>query len=587
MRPLYLLLTVLLVVGASAEDAFRLVILHNNDIHGRFEETARNSGTCKDKTPAGGAKDADGCVGGFARTAHEIRKYREAAKTGGSPVLFLNAGDTYVGTPWFAVHKWKISAEFLNALKPDAASLGNHEFDFGVSALAPFVEAAEFPLVAANLNFEKEPSLNKVNKSVVLEVAGRKVGIVGHLTPDTTLMSSPGGVIFLDVVDSVKKETEQLAKAGVNIIIILGHSGYEMDKKIAAEVPLADVVVGGHTNTFLWNGAQPDTEKPEDLYPKVVVQPNGKKIPVVQAYAYTKYLGLLNTTFDKNGDLVDFKGQPIFLDTDIPQETDFLNLLEKYRPEVIALDKMVVGKSTVLLDATSNKCRHVECNLGNMIADAFVYYMAAQYAGPGWTDTPIALVNGGSVRTTIDPSVRGGNITRGELMGTLPFENQVITITLNGSSLIKTLEIGARSNGETSKGEFLQVSGLRVVYDYSKPSYSRVVSVKARCGTCRVPIYEPVVADKLYNIVTLSFLVGGGDDHYIIRDADNKKTQDLADVDTVVWYLSKQSPVYPEEQGRIEFIEHKESDKSLGSRRIGPTVLSLMIVQLLFRFFIN
>ena len=158
-----------------------------------------------------------------------------------------------------------------------------------MSALAPFVEAAEFPLVAANLNFEKEPSLNKVNKSVVLEVTGRKVGIVGHLTPDTTLMSSPGGVIFLDVVDSVKKETEQLAKAGVNIIIILGHSGYEMDKKIAAEVPLADVVVGGHTNTFLWNGAQPDTEKPEDLYPKVVVQPNGKKIPVVQAYAYTKY----------------------------------------------------------------------------------------------------------------------------------------------------------------------------------------------------------------------------------------------------------------------------------------------------------
>jgi 2',3'-cyclic-nucleotide 2'-phosphodiesterase (5'-nucleotidase family) len=584
MSPLLLLL-----VASLAADAFtdhlNLVILHNNDMHGRFEETSRNSGTCKDKT--GPRPGRDGCVGGFARTAHEIRRYRKLAAEGrGRPVLYLNAGDTYVGTSWFAVHKWRITAEFLNALRPDAMCLGNHEFDFGVSALAPFVDAAEFPIVSANLNFDKEPSLKKVNKSVVLEIANRKIGIIGHLIPDTQLMSSPGQVEFLDVVDSVRRESEALDRAGVKIIIVLGHSGYDMDKEVAAKVPLVDVVVGGHTNTFLWNGPQPDQEKPQDVYPKVVVQPSGKKVPVVQAYAYTKYLGVLNVSFNENGDLVGFEGQPEFLDTAIPQDQDILELLETFRPEVEELDKKVVGKSRVLLDATSNKCRSVECNLANLIADSFVFYMAAQYAGPGWTDTPIGIINGGSVRTTIDPSIRGGNVTRGELMGTLPFENQVLSLTLTGAELVKTLEIGARSNGETSKGEFLQASGLHVEYDMSKPSYSRVVSVKARCGQCEVPIYEPVLPERTYNIVTVSFLTGGGDGHTIFRDAPNKKVQDLGDVDTVVWYLERQSPVYPEEQGRIQFVETKE-DKSAGGRKfLSPLALLLIVANhLVFNVF--
>ncbi|KAJ8935104.1 hypothetical protein NQ314_013000 [Rhamnusium bicolor] len=99
-------------------------------------------------------------------------------------------------------------------------------------------------------------------------------------------------LFFLDEIESVKNESEWLDRLGVKIIIVLGHSGYKLDQKIAEQVPLVDVVVGGHTNTFLWNGPQPDTEKVEDLYPKVITQASGKKVPVVQAYAYTKYLGM-------------------------------------------------------------------------------------------------------------------------------------------------------------------------------------------------------------------------------------------------------------------------------------------------------
>ncbi|XP_044272833.1 protein 5NUC-like [Tribolium madens] len=569
MHLIYLLLTLSFTV---AED-LKLTILHNNDLHSRFEETSRNSGTCKDKKE---------CVGGFARTAHEIRRFRTAANDSGNSVLFLNAGDTYVGTAWFAVHKWKICVKFLNLLKPDVMSLGNHEFDFGVESLAPFVEGAQFPIVAANLDFTEEPSLLKVKKSVVLDISGRKVGIVGHLTPDTRIMSQPGKVKFLDVVESVKKETEVLDAAGVKIIIILGHSGFDMDLKIAAEVPLADVVIGGHTNTFLWNGAQPDLEKPEDMYPKVVVQKGGKKVPVVQAYAYAKYLGVLNVTFDGKGDLIGFKGQPIFLDNGIPQDQDVLDLLEEFRPAVDDIDKEVVGKSAVVLDASANKCRVVECNLGNLIADSFVYYIAAQHVGPGWTDTPIGLINGGSVRTIIDPSVHGGNITRGELMGTLPFDNQIVSFKLTGSQILETLEIGARSNGETSKGEFLQFSGLHVVYNMKKPAYSRVVSVKVRCGNCSVPIYEPLDPKKAYGVVAPSFLTTGGDGHEILAIAADKsgRVQDLRDVDTVVWYLKRQTIVYPEEQGRIRFVENKgENAPSGAGRTFGVSALVLVVMK--------
>lgn len=78
---------------------------------------------------------------------------------------------------------------------------------------------------------------------------------------------------------------------GVNIIIALGHSGYEVDMDIAKNCPLIDIVIGGHSNTFLYSGQQPDIEQIDGPYPTVVKQSSGKEVPVVQAYAFTKYLG--------------------------------------------------------------------------------------------------------------------------------------------------------------------------------------------------------------------------------------------------------------------------------------------------------
>ena len=148
-------------------------------------------------------------------------------------------------------------------------------------------------------------------------------------------ISKPGPDLeFSNEIVSIDREAKKLKKEGVNIIIALGHSGIYIDKEIAMHVPevkdlltyrfmwlkgmcaaknnhnsfsKVDVVVGGHTNTFLYTGDAPSNEEPVGPYPILVEQNSGKKVPVVQAYAYTKYLGHLKLTFDNNGDLIQFE----------------------------------------------------------------------------------------------------------------------------------------------------------------------------------------------------------------------------------------------------------------------------------------
>lgn len=94
----------------------RLIILHNNDMHARFEQTGKLSDRC-----GRAAGDRNECFGGFPRVAAKVKEFRRKAKAGEIPsVLYLNAGDTYSGTPWFATYKDEIAADFMNLLRPDA-----------------------------------------------------------------------------------------------------------------------------------------------------------------------------------------------------------------------------------------------------------------------------------------------------------------------------------------------------------------------------------------------------------------------------------------------------------------------------------
>lgn len=111
--------------------------------------------------------------------------------------------------------------------------------------------------------------------------------------------------------------------------------------------PDVDIVVGGHSNTFLWNGVQPNAEEVIGPYPFVVTTTAGKKVPVVQAFAFTKYLGKITLDFDSLGNLVNFEGNPILLDSSFPEDQVVLTAIEKYQPEIDAIKKEIVGKTKV------------------------------------------------------------------------------------------------------------------------------------------------------------------------------------------------------------------------------------------------
>lgn len=123
---------------------------------------------------------------------------------------------------------------------------------------------------------------------------------------------------FLDESTSVQAEADRLKSQGVNVIIVLSHCGLDIDKIIAQNAgPDIDIIVGGHTHTFMYTGPSPGPDIAEDTYPAIITQNNGHKVLIVQASAYTKYVGDLTVYFDKDGEAVDWKGQPMFLDTNV------------------------------------------------------------------------------------------------------------------------------------------------------------------------------------------------------------------------------------------------------------------------------
>lgn len=536
---------------------FELLILHNNDMHARFEQTSQLSGAC---TIAD--REAGKCYGGFPRVAHVVKEARKAAASGeGPPVLYLNAGDTYTGTAWFTIYKWKIAAEFLNALQPDAVSLGNHEFDRGVNGLTPFIQNLSCPVLAANLDLTKVPDLEKetnLRKSVVFNISGISVGVIGYLTPETKILAIKNDVEYVDEIVAIKEELKKLKAEGVNIIIGLGHSGYLRDLEIAKEIDGLNLVIGGHSNTFLWNGTSPDSEKIQGPYPTYVTQASGKQVPVVQAYAYTKYLGKLHMLFNSKGDLISADGIPILLDKTIPQDPDVLEIVKRYSSDILNYTEEVIGTTAVGLDGLS--CQQQECNMGNLIADAMVYYYANEYnSSEHWTDAPIALIQGGGIRSSITQKVLPITITKGALMGVLPFEGGLVVVTMSGRILLQMLEHSIENYSELDyPGEFLQVSGLKVTYNLKNPIGFQVVEVEARCWNCSIPEFRKVTQSEMYNVIMPYFLSSGGDGYSMLQSLPTRSLN-YSELTCTMQYIKQHSPIFPQLENRVTILKQSSS----------------------------
>lgn len=532
-----------LTLCVSGIKSYKLTVVHTNDVHARFSQANKYGGSCS-------AEDASEqkCFGGVARRQTKMKEIRAQNDN----VLFLDGGDQFQGTLWYYHYGGQAAAYFMNRLSYDVMAIGNHEFDREVEGLVPFLRDVNFNVLSANINATLEPDIaGMFSKSVVLTVGGEQIGIVGYTTKETVNISSPGRLIFDDEIDAVRAEVNKLMALGINKIIAVGHAGFTVDKKLAASVPGLDLVVGGHTNTFLYTGVPPSNENPLGDYPAVITQPDGSKVLCVQDYAFGKYLGFLQLTFDENGVVTSYEGNPILLDSAVPQDPAIAAEIASWSIEIDQSVKEVVGKTHVFLNGTQEQCRINECNLGNLYTDAMVHQNLRHSDSMQWNDVSIAISNSGGLRT----SVQQGAITVEQVLEVIPFRNTIDIVEIRGRDIVSMFEYSAsRFHDEDLFGGFLQISGIRLVLNVDKPVNSRVVSIDVICTDCLVPEYRPLDETQIYKIIMPSFIANGGDGYAIIRE---KKIRHhiIGDLDSevLIEYIKQYSPITQGLEGRISF----------------------------------
>ncbi|KAI1895797.1 hypothetical protein AGOR_G00110470 [Albula goreensis] len=332
-------------------------------------------------------------------------------------------------------------------------AFGNHEFDNGVEGLlVPFLQRVNCSVLSANIKPDEtlEPKLSGYfSPYKIFNIGSDKVAVVGYTTKETPDLSVPGPHLkFEDEISALQVQVDKLITLGVNKIIALGHSGFEVDKAIARRVRGVDVVVGGHTNTFLYTGKPPSKEVPAGPYPFMVSSQDGRNIPVVQAYAFGKYLGYLRVTFDKAGNVVKSSGSPILLDSSVAQDPGILKDVEEWKKSLANYSSQYVGQTLVYLNGTFEECRLRECNLGNMICDAMVHHNLKYPDEVQWNHVSSCLMNSGGIRSSIDEQSRNGSITMEDILSVLPFGGTFDLVQLKGSTLREAFEHSVRRYGQ-------------------------------------------------------------------------------------------------------------------------------------------
>jgi 5'-nucleotidase / UDP-sugar diphosphatase len=496
MRRLYLSSAFVALSAGLVQADYTLHVVHINDLHSRIEQINAFDSTCS-------AEDAaeNKCFGGVARVATKIRELRDGIKAEGGNVIVLDAGDQFQGSLFYTTYKGEAEAEFMMKIGFDAMAVGNHEFDDGPEGLGSFLDKVTFPVISGNTDVSQSNVLkDRVKNHVVLEVGGEKIGIISALATDTVDTSSPGPTItFQDEIESLKADVAALEAEGVTKIIALNHVGLPKDVEIAAAVPGIDAVVGGHSHTFL-SASDP---KRAGAYPTWVTRGEGDLVPVVQAYAYSKYVGHVVLTFDDAGKLKFAEGDTILLDASVVPD-----------PEIEARVKEMGAP--------------IEELKNNRVADQGV---------------TIAIQNGGGVRASID----AGPVTMGEVLTVLPFQNTLSTFEVTGEVIVAALENGV-SQIEEGAGRFPQVAGLKYTFDPAAPAGSRVSEVMVLVGG---DAWAPIDPATVYKVVSNNYVRGGGDGYKMFVDAANAYDfgPDLADV--TAEYMAKVGPYTPMTDGRI------------------------------------
>jgi 5'-nucleotidase/UDP-sugar diphosphatase len=474
-----------------------LTILHWNDFHARnvpYKIVVRDT-----------AKETDSVyyVAGSGNFLGYIKHYKDDRKD----VAVMNAGDDFQGTPISSITFGRSQIELMNIINPDAMTLGNHEFDYGLENLENDLKLAQFPIVNANL-FDKRSGRNFLPPYLVKSYGKVRVGIIGLIAPDLpilTMKDNIEGLEMLNHVQVIRKYVGELKKEKVNLIIVLSHIGVDVDEVLADSVPDISVIVGGHSHTPLF--------KP--------VKRN--RTVICQAGSYGRWLGKLDLMVDLNGDSVySYKGKLI--------ET----VVGKVRPDSLAeakaneLEKMVSKElSEVIGTLETDWVRKFteECNIGSWSADVM----------RDFAKTDIAFMNSGTIRKDL----YAGDITVRDIWEIFPFNNHFETFRVSGKTLREMIEWQA-----AGKGELMQVSGIRYKYDSTKPFGQKVVSIEV--GGL------PLDDNRTYSVVTNNYVAGHIEDFFGISPKGLELTRlNKLDHDLFIEAVRKQKNIASKVEGRI------------------------------------
>ena len=260
-------------------EILKLTILHTNDVHSRV-----------DPFPEDGSRNAG--AGGAVRRAKLIEKIRSENEH----VLLLDAGDIFQGTPYFNFYGGELEMKLMSSMGYEAATIGNHDFDAGIGGLEKQLEHANFPIVISNYDFSNTIMNGKTTPRIIKEYGNIKVGITGvgielsGLVPKVLYKETQ----YLDPIKSAQQQAHILKHdENCDYVICLSHLGYKYQSNTVSDMVLAmdtediDLIIGGHTHTFMRR-------------PDITRNIKGKKVLVNQAGWAGIMLGRLDVTFEKN-----------------------------------------------------------------------------------------------------------------------------------------------------------------------------------------------------------------------------------------------------------------------------------------------
>lgn len=480
----------------------------------------------------------------------------ELTKTYGN-VLLADAGDAVQGTAFGSMDKGETIVSLMSAAGYDVATLGNHEFDYGMNGCKNVIEKAQFPYVSCNFYEEKDGvrGENVLPSFQMFEMGGQKIAFVGITTPESFTKSTPayfqneegsyiygisggedGAALYADVQTAIDGALAE----GADVIIGLGHLGDDEASKpwtseeVIANVTGLDAFIDGHSHS-----TQPSKEVADKNGGTVVLTQTGDYLSNIGMMVIDGETGKISTdliTYEKITETkLDDKGQPV-LDKDGKEETEVVGykfVSDLYTGESWCSDETVkqmqdawiqeidtqlgqkIGQTDLTFDnydAQGNRLvRSQETNTGDFAADA-LYYLFDNMG----LDVDVAVMNGGGVRN----KAVTGELTYKVAKQIHTFGNVACLQTITGQQLLDALEWGARTAGTGEEcGGFLQVAGITYKIDTEWPTSVQLddkgVWVGAPTGGYRVHdvqvynketgAYEPLDLEGSYNLAGYNY----------------------------------------------------------------------------------